>query len=274
MTPFAPGLAGFGVLLCAPAAVGRARLGALAGSGRLAQAPVRRPFVSAGRLPRRGSWTWLAVVAVAVFVGLVCGALAVAIEVVAGLAVSLTRDVRRARRAERRSARIVESIRLISGELSAGTPLPDALAAAAELVPEHAGALRHAAAEARTAGDPARPLLATGDGVLAGAGHAVRVAARCGAPVSVVLARVESDVEARRRRRRELATAIAGPRASCVLLAVLPLLGVGLGGLMGAHPTAFLFGSHAGRLLTCGAVLLDAIGVLWARRIVHQAVPP
>ena len=71
--------------------------------------------------------------------------------------------------------------------------------------------------------------------------------------------------------RRTVAIALAGPRASAALLTALPLLGIALGAAMGARPWAVLLGMPAGRVLSCVGVLLDAVGVLWMRRILTRA---
>jgi tight adherence protein B len=279
MTPLAPALAGVGVLLTGHGSPHRPIVGVLAAGGRLA--PTEGFWGGA----RRGRWIGAGagqharrlgpvLLGSAVFAVLAGGALVLAAAVCLAVVALLARDVRRRRRAAAASDRVVESVRLLGAELAAGATLARALEAAAEVASEHAPALREAAAQARTAGDPAAPLSATGEPALLAVGHALRVAEGCGAPVSGVLARVQSDVEARRRNARELSAALAGPLASCATLAGLPGLGIGLGALMGARPAVFLVGESGGRTVCCVGVVLDALGVLWVRRIVQRAVPP
>ena len=67
--------------------------------------------------------------------------------------------------------------------------------------------------------------------------------------------------------RRETAAELAGVRASGVLLACLPVLGIGLGALVGAQPLDVLFGTGVGRVLLGVGVGLDALGLLWLRRL-------
>ena len=64
---------------------------------------------------------------------------------------------------------------------------------------------------------------------------------------------------------------LAGPRATAMVLAGLPLLGLGLGQLMGAAPLAVLLGTPLGSILLVLGVGLAAAGVLWADAIVAKA---
>jgi tight adherence protein B len=92
-----------------------------------------------------------------------------------------------------------------------------------------------------------------------------------GAPAAVVLDRVEQDLRARQGQRREVAAALAGARSTGILLAVLPLLGIGLGAGMGAHPLTVLLAQPRGQLALVAGVLLEALGVLWTSRIIAAA---
>jgi tight adherence protein B len=69
--------------------------------------------------------------------------------------------------------------------------------------------------------------------------------------------------------RAELRVGVAEPRATAVVLALLPLAGVALGWLLGADPLTWLLGTTPGRLVLVGGVALDVLGVVWAWRIVR-----
>ncbi len=97
------------------------------------------------------------------------------------------------------------------------------------------------------------------------------VSERSGAPAAAVLDRVEQDLRARQGQRREVAAALAGARSTGTLLAVLPLLGIGLGAGMGAHPVTVLLAQPRGQLALVAGVLLEALGVLWTSRIIAAA---
>jgi tight adherence protein B len=104
--------------------------------------------------------------------------------------------------------------------------------------------------------------------------QAWRIATVTGTPLAVLLAGVRSDLTARQGAAREVASALAGPRSSAALLAMLPLLGAALGAAMGAHPMAVLCGQPAGRTLLCAGVVLDAVGVCWTLLLIRSANPP
>ena len=98
-----------------------------------------------------------------------------------------------------------------------------------------------------------------------------QLAATTGAPFADTLGRVRSDVAARRDTARAISSALAGPRSSAALLALLPALGVALGSAMGADPAAVLLGTPVGRVLLCAGTILDAAGVLWTERLISSA---
>jgi len=171
-----------------------------------------------------------------------------------------------------------------AGAIVGGTAGLGALAAAGRrqrarrdaLLVESVGAL---AADLRAGQHPDAALTtsALSDRAATGVGGSPQIAAvwavsdRSGAPVANVLDRVEQDLRARVRQRREVASQLAGARSTAVLLAVLPLVGIGLGAAMGARPLAVLFGTSRGQLALVVGVGLDALGVLWTARIVANA---
>ena len=91
-----------------------------------------------------------------------------------------------------------------------------------------------------------------------------------------VLARIRQrpaeDAQARRRADSEIASELAGPRASALLLAGLPVLGLAMGAAMGADPVSTLLGTGAGLTLLSLGLALEIAGVLWSRRIVRSAL--
>jgi tight adherence protein B len=142
--------------------------------------------------------------------------------------------------------------------------------AAAELV-ETVGTL---AADLRAGQQPAEALAAL-DGDVVARHRAVlavwAVSERSGAPAAAVLDRVEQDLRAREAQHREIAAQLAGARSTAGLLAVLPVLGIGLGAAMGARPLTLLLGEPRGQLALVVGVVLEALGVLWTARIVAAA---
>jgi tight adherence protein B len=72
--------------------------------------------------------------------------------------------------------------------------------------------------------------------------------------------------------RQELDAAMAGPRASMVILGALPVLGIGLGQAMGARPLRLLLHRPLGWGLLLAGLVLDLAGVGLVRLITRSAL--
>jgi tight adherence protein B len=262
-------------LVLAPApSTARGRLSALERSGRLPERARRPHALSWSRRPRSvrphavGA-TLVASVVIGRWVGVPLG---VAGGVAAGtLGALFAAGLARRRRVARRRG-TVTAVRLLAAELQAGAQPADALAGCASASPEHGDAFAAAAAAARSGADVPGALLAAGDDLRALA-HAWRVVEVAGTPLVDVLNRLVRDLGAAQDQHRAVSVALAGPRSSAVLLAALPVLGVGLGSSLGAAPGEVLLGSQAGQLLCCAGVLLDAAGVAWTQWLTRGADP-
>jgi tight adherence protein B len=183
-----------------------------------------------------GGWAWLGYGVTAPVLPSLAGALAGA-----GVAAAVGRAA--ADRARRRAdAALAEAVGSLAAELRAGQQPAGALAAIA------GPATRHRAVDAVWS-----------------------VSERSGAPAAAVLDRVEQDLRARQDQRCEVASALAGARSTAVLLAVLPVLGIGLGAGMGARPMTVLLAQPRGQVALVTGVLLEALGVLWTSRIIASA---
>ncbi len=97
-----------------------------------------------------------------------------------------------------------------------------------------------------------------------------RLASDHGLAMATLMRTAQRDIVDRQRFSSRVDASLAGARATAAILAGLPLLGIFLGELLGAHPVRFLMGHGTGGwLLVIGAGLLAA-GVLWADRIVDR----
>ena len=159
-------------------------------------------------------------------------------------------------RAERRSAAArtaaVDAIGTLAADLRAGLPAARALAEALPAL--------------RVGGDPAVARAARL------VGGAMQVADRLGAPLAVLLDRVDADLRAAERCRVTVAAQTAGARATAWLLAALPLGGVGLGYGMGGDPGRVLLHTPLGAGCALGALLLQCAGLAWTARMCRTAV--
>ena len=101
---------------------------------------------------------------------------------------------------------------------------------------------------------------------------AARTAHELGAPLADVLARVSESLAADAAERDDVEAALAGPRATARVLAWLPLLGVGLGAVLGADPVRVLLGGGPGSTAGVVGLLLVVAGRRWTARLLARAV--
>lgn len=97
------------------------------------------------------------------------------------------------------------------------------------------------------------------------------VALESGAPLAGALDRVAESLRALADADRQVDLAVAGPVATARIVALLPLLGLAMGLLIGADPLGVLFGTLPGALVGLGGAALLVGGVRWNRRLVGSA---
>ena len=100
---------------------------------------------------------------------------------------------------------------------------------------------------------------------------AYRISEALGTPLADLLDRVEADLRAGRRLRMNVRAQTAGAQATSVLLAGLPLVGLGLGVSMGFDPVDQLLHTPVGAGCALTAVLLQCAGLAWTARLVRNA---
>ncbi|HEX8093161.1 type II secretion system F family protein, partial [Jatrophihabitans sp.] len=155
-------------------------------------------------------------------------------------------------------------------EYAAGATVAAAFTAAAASAGRFGPAVTRAAALARD-GNDVTAALAT-EQQLACLAVACELVSRSGAPLGRLLAGVQADLDADRRTRRAVRTALAGPRSSALLLAGLPLIGVAMGSAMGAHPERVLLRTTAGLAALSAGVVLDLAGLAWTLALTRRAL--
>lgn len=169
---------------------------------------------------------------------------------------------RRRRAADR--VRVVRALGALAAELDAGLPPGEALVRSAG----DPCAWPHALRAARWGGDIARALDldAAQASVLAQVAACWRVGAR-GAGLADSLRQVAATARAAEDVRVEMEGQLAGPRATARVLAVLPLVGMGLGTLLGSDPVSWLLTTTPGLLCLATGVGLTVLGMWWTSRI-------
>jgi tight adherence protein B len=183
---------------------------------------------------------------------------------------------RRERTQEGRLEGLAEGLGALTAELRGGRALaPATTAAVAACGNEESGralarAVRVPEARLRPPAGAGRDdeLTSTVDRISA----AVLLSSRTGCSLADVLGAVHVDLRARRRHREELRAATAGPRASAMLLAALPLLGLAMGSGIGADPWHVLTATGTGQVLLVVGVAFEFAGLAWSRALVRGVV--
>lgn len=169
----------------------------------------------------------------------------------------------RRRRAQRR-ALALQAIGALASELAAGAAPSEALLRAQG----EPSVWPHAASAARWGSDIADALERDAEqlAVLGQIAACWRVGSR-GVGLVDAVQHVAASERSAEDVRVEMEAQLAGPRATARLLSMLPLIGIGLGMLMGADPLAWLLGTLPGRLCLAAGVGLTLLGAWWTGRI-------
>ncbi len=202
------------------------------------------------------------------------------LPVVLGAAgVPLLRRVRLAARArrdrERRADAVITLCGVLAGEVRAGRQPGEALLRAARDCDGLADAQATVLAAARFGGDVPDALATAarqpGAEGLRGLAACWRVAVDQGAGLAAGLDRLSAALRAERDQRCDLRAQLAGARATAVMLAGLPALGLLIGGALGADPLHVLLHTPAGLGCLVAGGVLEGLGVWWVLRIVQGA---
>lgn len=103
---------------------------------------------------------------------------------------------------------------------------------------------------------------------------AARLSDDLGAPLSGVLDRIAAAVAADEEAEGERRAALAGPRATARVLAWLPLLGLLLGGLLGADPVGVVLSGGPGTAAAVLGGMLLLLGRWWTAALLRRAARP
>jgi tight adherence protein B len=175
-------------------------------------------------------------------------------------------DWRPGQAAARRAAEL-EWVESLVAELRAGSDPRSALVISAAATPRPVVPAALAAARAGAEVADALTADAVASELLRGVAACWSVAEGSGAGLASALVSLADSARAAERVRRELHAGLAEPRATAMVLAGLPLLGLLLGTALGADPLSWLLGSSAGRVVLGLGLGLEVLGAWWAWRI-------
>ncbi|MBD0424417.1 type II secretion system F family protein [Streptomyces sp. TRM S81-3] len=225
-----------------------------------------------GRL-RAEWWALAAGLVTAVLGGSVIPLLAGAAGVAVLRRLRLAGWARRAR--EARQDAVIALCGALAGEVRAGRQPGEALLYAAHDSGGLGDGQAAVLAAARFGGDVPGALAAAarqpGADGLRGLAACWRVAVDQGAGLAAGLERLEAALRAERDQRADLRAQLAGARATAVMLAGLPVLGLLLGVALGADPLHVLLHTGAGLGCLLAGAVLEGLGAWWVTRIVRRA---
>ncbi len=202
------------------------------------------------------------------------------LPVVAGAAgVPVLRRVRRAaadrRRRESRADAVIALCGALAGELRTGRQPGEALLPAVRDSGGLGDMQAAVLAAARFGGDVPDALAAAarqpGAEGLRGLAACWRVAVDQGAGLADGLDRLEAALRAERDQRADLRAQLAGARATAVMLAGLPVVGLALGAALGADPLHVLLHTPSGSVCLAAGGVLEGLGLWWVLRIMRGA---
>lgn len=238
--------------------------------------PVPPPAAGTTRLPARAALLAVGgLVALPVLAGLLGGARVAVLGVAAALVLATAARLvvlglaRRA--ADRTAAEVVQGCTVLAANLRVGQVPSRALATAAAACP----VLRPAHETLVLGGDVTAVWLrqATGPGAggLRELARAWQVASCSGASLGSTLEQVAAGQSADQALRAVVGGELAAPRATGKLMAALPVLGLGMGYLLGGDPVGWLTAGPAGWACTVLGVALACAGVLWIEALARAA---
>jgi tight adherence protein B len=235
------------------------------------------PPAEAGRT-RRGWGSTLLVLAaaglltLATVLGGVRGAvLGVGLVIAGGTVVRIVVLHARDRAARRAQTDVARACGVLASYVRVGQVPADALV----LVAGDCPVLAEAAAVQQIGGDVPAALRARaahpGHGGLLDLARAWQVSSSTGAPMAPALEEVASGLASDESLRSVVAAELAAPRSTGKVMAVLPLVGIGLGYLLGGRPLEWLVAGPLGWACLLIGLLLAAGGVLWIERLARAA---
>jgi tight adherence protein B len=243
----------------------------------IAPRPSRHRLVHAAPVRWRRPATAVAVACVAAMVMVLPVAVTLAAGIV-GATLTLRRRRSLARRAHASEAAALQSaLDVLIGELRVGAhPVAAFEVAAREVDGPVAASLRGVAARARLGADVTAGLRSFAASSRLSA-HWERLALfwglaqTHGLAIATLMRAAHRDVVERENFSARVDAGMAGARTTAAVLAGLPVLGIGLGQLIGADPLNFLLAGGAGGWLLAAGVTLACCGLLWSDRITAGA---
>jgi Flp pilus assembly protein TadB len=98
------------------------------------------------------------------------------------------------------------------------------------------------------------------------------LSSQSGSSVNEALTQVADKLMTRRNQEQLIATELASTKATVFILAGLPIMGAGMGLMLGSDSISWLLGSSAGRVCLLLGIALELVGWFWIQRLLNRAL--
>ena len=100
----------------------------------------------------------------------------------------------------------------------------------------------------------------------------LELSSQSGSSINEALTQVADKLMTRRNQEQLVATELASTKATVFVLAGLPIMGAGMGLMLGSDSISWLFGSSAGRVCLFMGIGLELTGWFWIKRLLNRAL--
>jgi tight adherence protein B len=107
---------------------------------------------------------------------------------------------------------------------------------------------------------------------LARCANLLELSSQSGSSVNEALTQVADKLMNRRNQEQLIVTELASTKATVFVLAALPIMGAGMGLMLGADSITWLLGSAAGRVCLVLGIGLELAGWFWIKRLLNRAL--
>ena len=107
---------------------------------------------------------------------------------------------------------------------------------------------------------------------LASCANLLELSSQSGSSINEALTLVADKLMTRRNQEQLIATELASTKATVFVLAGLPIMGAGMGLMLGSDSISWLLGSPAGRVCLVLGIGLELVGWFWIKRLLNRAL--
>ena len=107
---------------------------------------------------------------------------------------------------------------------------------------------------------------------LASCSNLLELSSQSGSSINEALTQVADKLMTRRNQEQLIATELASTKATVFVLAGLPIMGAGMGLMLGSDSISWLLGSPAGRVCLALGIGLELVGWFWIKRLLNLAL--